>query len=58
MIALMYKIPARQIEGGPDWFNTERFDVEARSDGPHSVDDLHTMYQNLLADRFGLKLPP
>ena len=55
MIALMYKIPVRQIEGGPDWVNTERFDIEARADGPHSVDDLHTMYQNLLADRFGLR---
>jgi uncharacterized protein (TIGR03435 family) len=55
MIALMFKIPARQIEGGPEWINTERFDVEARSDGPHSIDDLHTMYQNLLVDRFGLR---
>ena len=55
MIALMYKIPARQIEGGPEWLDTERFDVEARSDGAYSVDDLHTMYQNLLADRFGLR---
>jgi uncharacterized protein (TIGR03435 family) len=55
MIALMYKIPARQIEGGPEWINTERFDIEARADGPHSVDDLHTMCQNLLVDRFGLK---
>jgi uncharacterized protein (TIGR03435 family) len=55
MIALMYKIPLRQVEGGPEWLNTERFDVEARADGPHSVDDLHTMYQNLLIDRFGLR---
>jgi uncharacterized protein (TIGR03435 family) len=55
MIALMYKIPLRQVEGGPAWLDTERFDVEARADGPHSIDDLHTMYQNLLADRFGLR---
>ena len=55
MIALMYKIPTRQIEGGPDWINTARFDIEARADAPHSVDDLHTMYQNLLADRFDLR---
>ena len=33
----------------------ERFDVEARTDKPYNTDDLHTMYQNLLADRFGLK---
>jgi uncharacterized protein (TIGR03435 family) len=55
MIALMYKIPRRQIEGGPEWVDSERFDVEARADAPHSIDDLHTMYQNLLVDRFGLR---
>ena len=55
MIALMYKIPLRQVEGGPGWIDTDRFDIEARSDGPHSIDDLHTMYQSLLADRFGLR---
>ena len=56
MISLMYKVPARQIRGGPDWLDTERWDVEARVDGSYSTDDLHTMYQNLLADRFQLKL--
>jgi uncharacterized protein (TIGR03435 family) len=55
MISLMYKVPMRQIEGGPDWINTDRFDIEARVDGTYSVDDLHIMFQNLLADRFGLK---
>jgi len=55
VIALMYRIPMRQIEGGPDWLNTDRFDIEARVDGTYSVEDLHTMFQNLLADRFGLK---
>jgi uncharacterized protein (TIGR03435 family) len=55
MIALMYKVPMRQIIGGPDWINTEPYDVEARADGSHSVDDLHVMFQNLLADRFNLK---
>jgi len=55
MISLMYKIPMRQIKGGPDWINEDRYDVEARADGSYSLDDLHTMYQNLLADRFNLK---
>lgn len=55
MISLMYKIPMRQIEGGPPWLNEDRYDVEARADGPYSLDDLHTMFQNLLADRFNLK---
>jgi uncharacterized protein (TIGR03435 family) len=55
MISLMYKIPSRQIRGGPDWLDTEHWDVEARVDGSHSIDELHTMYQNLLVDRFQLK---
>ena len=55
VMALMYKVPMRQIEGGPSWFDSDRYDIEARVDGSYSVDDLHTMMKNLLADRFGLK---
>jgi uncharacterized protein (TIGR03435 family) len=55
MMSLMYKVPMRQILGGPDWINTDRFDIEARADHPSSVDDLHAMFQNLLADRFNLR---
>ena len=54
MISLMYKLPMRQIQGGPDWLSTDGYDVEARADNSYSLDDLHTMYQNLLADRFQL----
>ena len=55
MMSLMYKVPMRQILGGQDWINTDRFDVEARVESPSSVDDLHVMFQNLLADRFNFK---
>jgi uncharacterized protein (TIGR03435 family) len=55
MISLMYKVPMRQIVGDPDWINSDPFDVEARADHSYSIDDLHVMYQNLLADRFNLK---
>ena len=55
MISLMYKVPMRQITGGPDWLATDRYNVEAKTDGSYNIDDLHTMYQNLLADRFNLK---
>ncbi len=56
MISVMYRVPIGQIEGGPDWMNSDRYDVEARADGRYSLDDLHVMYQNLLADRFHLQL--
>jgi uncharacterized protein (TIGR03435 family) len=55
MISLMFKVPERQIRGGPDWLENDRWDIEARADGSYSIDDLHTMCQNLLADRFQLK---
>lgn len=55
MMSVIYRIPARQITGGPDWFSTMPFDVEARADREYNSDDLHTMFKNLLADRFGLK---
>jgi uncharacterized protein (TIGR03435 family) len=55
MMSLMYRVPMRQISGGPDWIATDRYDVEAKSDHAYSLDDLHTMFQNLLADRFNLK---
>jgi len=55
MMSVMFRIPARQITGGPDWFSTQPFDVQAKADRSYSLDDLHTMFENLLADRFGLK---
>ena len=55
MISLMYKVPMRQIEGGPDWLDNDNYDIEARVEHVSNIDDLHTMFQNLLADRFKLK---
>jgi uncharacterized protein (TIGR03435 family) len=55
MIALMYKVPGRQIAGGPEWLDTDRYDIEAKADHTYNLDDLHVMFQNLLADRFNLK---
>jgi uncharacterized protein (TIGR03435 family) len=55
IISLMYKVPMRQIKGGPDWLANDRYDIEARADRPYNIDDLHVMFQNLLADRFKLK---
>lgn len=55
MMSVIYRIPARQITGGPDWFGSESFVVEAKADGTYNSDDLHTMFKNMLADRFGLK---
>ncbi len=55
MIKLMYGITDVQIAGGPDWINTERYDVHAKAEKPSNIDQLHQMFQTLLADRFQLK---
>jgi uncharacterized protein (TIGR03435 family) len=55
MISLMYRVPLALVTGGPDWINTELWDVEAKADHSYNLDDLHTMFQNLLADDFKLK---
>jgi uncharacterized protein (TIGR03435 family) len=56
MIALMYKVPLRQVEGGPKWLDEEYFDLEAHADGVHSKDELQAMFRTLLAERFGLRM--
>jgi uncharacterized protein (TIGR03435 family) len=55
LIGLMYKVPSRQITGGPEWVDSEGYDIDARAGHPRSLGDLHVMFQNLLADRFKLQ---
>lgn len=56
MISVMYRIPLRQIVGGPDWLDEEKFDVAAIADKAYTTDQLHMMFQRMLADRFHLKV--
>lgn len=56
MLTVMYRLPRRQVIGGPDWVDTERFDVMVRADHRYSIDELHAMFQNMLAERFHLRL--
>jgi len=55
MIRLMYHLTNSQVSGGPGWLDTDLYDVEAKADGPHTLDELHIMFQNLLVDRFKLQ---
>lgn len=56
MISLMYHVPLRQIVGGADWVDADRYDIEAKADHTYTKDDLQKMFRNLLSDRFDLKL--
>lgn len=56
MLSVMYRIPLRQIVGGPEWTGTQKFDVRVKAGKAYSTDDLHVMFQHALEDRFGLKV--
>ena len=55
LISTAYRIKSTQIEGGPKWVDDEFFDMDGRAERPSSMDDLHAMLKNLLAERFHLK---
>lgn len=52
-----YGVGPHEISGGPDWLDTDRFEISAKS--PQSSDgdeELMVLLQDLLADRFKLTL--
>ena len=55
LIMVAYRVKTDQVVGGPDWMNTDTFDMNAKAEKPSSVEDLHLMLQNLLAERFKLR---
>src|SRR5579863_4603750 len=58
IVMLAYDVQETQIVGGPSWFATEKWDVEAKSvdEIPHSVEETRGMLQKLLQDRFALRI--
>jgi uncharacterized protein (TIGR03435 family) len=54
-IRMAYGVTNEQIEGGPKWLDEDRYDIEARADGPARGPQLIEMLQTLLADRFNLE---
>ena len=51
-----YAMQPFQIVGGPDWINSERYEIEAKADGNASRAQMFLMLQSLLEDRFHLKI--
>lgn len=67
LIQLGYRVQDSQISGGPDWLDSEKYDIEAKLGNaavdelskltPHERNQEHLrMIQALLADRFNLAL--
>jgi uncharacterized protein (TIGR03435 family) len=55
-MTLAYMVTDRQISGGPDWVNTDRWNVEAKAERRGTSDELHDALARLLEDRFHLKI--
>src|SRR5437016_4048309 len=52
-----YGVGPSQISGGPDWLDSDRFEISAKADQPINDDTvLMVMLQGLLAERFKLVL--
>ncbi len=49
-----WAIGPNQIVGGPDWFDSERFDIVAKADHPAGDHELMEMLKTLMAERFKL----
>jgi uncharacterized protein (TIGR03435 family) len=58
LIRRAYDLQGVQISGGPGWLDTEKYDLEAKTGQPEKIkpDELKSLLQNLLADRFRLKV--
>jgi len=56
IMTVAYTVTDRQITGGPDWINTDRWNIEAKADRRSTSDELHDALARLLEDRFQLKL--
>jgi uncharacterized protein (TIGR03435 family) len=54
LIRFAYDLPFFQVSGGPDWLDSDRFDITARADGNPSLASKRMMLRRLLADRFKL----
>ncbi len=49
-------LPTSQVAGGPAWIDSEGYDIEAKAAPNSDPKQQWPMWQNLLADRFKLKL--
>ena len=57
LISFSYQVQTKQIVGGPDWLDKDRFDIAAVPDidGAPNPEQVRSMIRKLLADRFQLK---
>jgi uncharacterized protein (TIGR03435 family) len=54
-LRVAFQVRPEQLSA-PDWIGTEYFDLEGKADRTCTADELHTMLQNLLIERFHIRL--
>jgi bla regulator protein blaR1 len=54
IIVQAYGIQPSQLEGGPSWIFSDRFDIQAKAERELKPPEFRELLRNLLADRFGL----
>jgi uncharacterized protein (TIGR03435 family) len=55
VIQTAYRVPANQLVNVPGWVNSTRVDITAKADPKYSMQQLQTMLQPLLVERFKFK---
>jgi len=57
LLQIAYGVEDYQVVGGPGWFTSDRYDIQAKAENPDAgKSEMLLMLQSLLADRFKLKL--
>ena len=56
IMTIAYTVTDRQISGGPDWINTDRWTIEAKANRRGTSDELHDALAKLIEERFQLKI--
>lgn len=54
IVAHAYRMKRTFVIGGPDWIDSERYDISARASGDATEEELYAMVRALLMDRFHL----
>lgn len=56
LIEQAYDVRDFQVTGGPSWIGSQQYDINAKIDGDPTDEQMRTMMQSLLADRFQLQV--
>src|SRR5579863_3765245 len=55
IVGMAYQAQPVRMQGGPRWINSERYDIQAKTENQNATrDEIREMLQALLADRFQL----